>query len=53
MKSKIKMAVACGGGIFTTTVVTDKIKDILKKEKFSSRSHHTRSRKLQIWKDMI
>ena len=33
MKSKIKMAVACGGGIFTTTVVTDKIKDILKKEK--------------------
>lgn len=33
MKVKIKMAVACGGGIFTTTVVTDKIKDILKKEK--------------------
>ena len=35
MKSKIKMAVACGGGIFTTTVVTDKIKDILKKEKIT------------------
>lgn len=33
MKPKIKMAVACGGGIFTTTVVTDKIKEILKKEK--------------------
>lgn len=33
MKSKINMAVACGGGIFTTTVVTDKIKEILKKEK--------------------
>lgn len=33
MKAKINMAVACGGGIFTTTVVTDKIKDILKKEK--------------------
>ena len=26
MKSKIKMAVACGGGIFTTTVVTDTFK---------------------------
>lgn len=33
MKAKINMAVACGGGIFTTTVVTDKIKNILKKEK--------------------
>ena len=33
MKAKINMAVACGGGIFTTTVVTDKIKEILKKEK--------------------
>ena len=32
MKAKINMAVACGGGIFTTTVVTDKIKEILKKE---------------------
>ncbi|MBS3969426.1 MAG: PTS sorbitol IIB subunit [Clostridia bacterium] len=25
----IKIVVACGGGIFTTTVVTDKLKDIL------------------------
>ncbi len=33
MKSSIKLAVACGGGIFTTTVVTDKIKEILKREK--------------------
>jgi PTS system galactitol-specific IIB component len=33
MKSTIRIAVACGGGIFTTTVVTDKIKEILKKEK--------------------
>lgn len=32
MKSSIKIAVACGGGIFTTTVVTEKIKEILKKE---------------------
>ena len=35
MKAKINMAVACGGGIFTTTVVTDKIKEILKKEKIA------------------
>lgn len=35
MKTKIRMAVACGGGIFTTTVVTDKIKEILKKEKIA------------------
>ena len=35
MKSKINIAVACGGGIFTTTVVTDKIKEILKKEKIA------------------
>lgn len=33
MKSRINIAVCCGGGIFTTTVVTDKIKDILKEEK--------------------
>lgn len=33
MKVKLNMAVACGGGIFTTTVVTDKIKEFLKKEK--------------------
>ena len=41
MKAKISIAVACGGGIFTTTVVTDKIKDILKKEKipFSINPH--------------
>ena len=35
MKTKIKMAVACGGGIFTTTVGTDKIKELLKKEKIA------------------
>ena len=28
----IKIVVACGGGIFTTTVVTDKIIEILRKE---------------------
>lgn len=41
MKAKINIAVACGGGIFTTTVVTDKIKEILKKEKipFSINPH--------------
>jgi PTS system galactitol-specific IIB component len=33
MKSSINISVCCGGGIFTTTVVTDKIKEILKKEK--------------------
>lgn len=36
MKSSIKIAVACGGGIFTTTVVTDRIKEILKKGKISN-----------------
>ena len=43
MKAKINIAVACGGGIFTTTVVTDKIKEILKKEKipFSINPHKT------------
>ena len=41
MKAKINIAVACGGGIFKTTVVTDKIKEILKKEKipFSINPH--------------
>ena len=41
MKAKINIAVACGGGIFTTPVVTDKIKEILKKEKipFSINPH--------------
>jgi len=29
----IRLVVACGGGIFTTTVVTDKIKEIMRKEK--------------------
>ncbi|MFY9174887.1 MAG: PTS sorbitol IIB subunit [Peptococcia bacterium] len=29
----INLVVACGGGIFTTTVVTDQVKEILKKEK--------------------
>jgi len=33
MKSSISIAVACGGGIFTTTVVTEKLQEILKKEK--------------------
>ncbi|QSX09224.1 PTS sorbitol IIB subunit [Alkalibacter rhizosphaerae] len=35
MKKSISIVVACGGGIFTTTVVTEKIKDILRKEKIS------------------
>ncbi|WP_419823303.1 PTS sorbitol IIB subunit [Anoxybacterium hadale] len=30
---KIKIIVACGGGIFTTTVVTDKIQELLRKNK--------------------
>lgn len=29
----LNLVVACGGGIFTTTVVTDQVKEILKKEK--------------------
>lgn len=29
----IRLVVACGGGIFTTTVVTDQLKEILRKEK--------------------
>ncbi|WP_434511881.1 hypothetical protein [Desulfitobacterium sp. AusDCA] len=29
----INLVVACGGGIFTTTVVTDQLKEILHKEK--------------------
>ncbi|MDR3551723.1 MAG: PTS sorbitol IIB subunit [Clostridia bacterium] len=33
MKKSINIVVACGGGIFTTTVVTDKIDEILRKEK--------------------
>ena len=33
MKNKINIVVACGGGIFTTTVVTEKIEEILRKEK--------------------
>ncbi len=28
----VRMAVACGGGIFTTSVVTDEIKKLMKKE---------------------
>ncbi|NTW71809.1 MAG: PTS sorbitol IIB subunit [Eubacteriaceae bacterium] len=35
MKNSIKLVVACGGGIFTTTVVTEKIKEIMKKEKIN------------------
>lgn len=33
MKNRINIVVACGGGIFTTTVVTERIQEILKKEK--------------------
>lgn len=33
LKSCVNIVVACGGGIFTTTVVTEKIQEILKKEK--------------------
>lgn len=29
------LVVACGGGIFTTTVVTDQIKEIFRKEKIT------------------
>lgn len=35
MKNSIELVVACGGGIFTTTVVTEKIQEILKKERIS------------------
>jgi len=31
-----KIVVACGGGIFTTTVVTDQVKDILRKAKIQN-----------------
>jgi PTS system galactitol-specific IIB component len=33
VKKRINIVVACGGGIFTTTVVTERIEEILKKEK--------------------
>lgn len=33
MKNRINIVVACGGGIFTTTVVTERIQEILKKER--------------------
>lgn len=33
MKKQINIVVACGGGIFTTTVVSEKIKEILRKNK--------------------
>lgn len=29
----LRLVVACGGGIFTTTVVTDQVKEILRKER--------------------
>lgn len=29
----LRLVIACGGGIFTTTVVTDQVKQILRKEK--------------------
>lgn len=29
----LRLVIACGGGIFTTTIVTDQIKQILRKEK--------------------
>lgn len=35
MKKSVNIVVACGGGIFTTTVVTEKIKEILRKEKIA------------------
>lgn len=37
MKKMINIAVACGGGIFTTTVVTECIQEILKKERIQHR----------------
>ena len=36
MKNRINIVVACGGGIFTTTVVTERIQEILKKEKIAN-----------------
>lgn len=33
MKNRINIVVACGGGIFTTTVVTEKLEEILRKNK--------------------
>ncbi len=41
MKNKINIAVACGGGIFTTTVVTEKLEEILRKNniKYSISPH--------------
>lgn len=53
MKAKINIAVACGGGIFTTTVVTDKIKEILKKKKYHFQLTLIKLRKSPIWRGMI
>lgn len=33
--AKINIVVACGGGIFTTTVVTDKLQELLRKNGIS------------------
>lgn len=33
MKRPVRIAVCCGGGIFTTSVVTEKIEELLRKEK--------------------
>lgn len=33
--AKIQLVVACGGGIFTTTVVTDKLQELLRKNGIS------------------
>lgn len=35
MKNKINLVVACGGGIFTTTVVTEKLKTILRENRIN------------------
>lgn len=32
----VKIVVACGGGIVTTTIVTDKIKELMKKNKIDA-----------------
>lgn len=37
MKKQINLVVACGGGIFTTTVVTEQIEKILRNEKIQYR----------------
>ncbi len=36
MDLAVSLVVACGGGIFTTTVVTDKLKEILRKNRIAN-----------------